>query len=74
MISIKKNGTPLPGSGGNLLPSEMPDLAGDFDKKKTGAPLSGSGEPIAGYIQFSDMDAPMPEIPEWETTRTSHVT
>ena len=38
----------------------MSDLGGDFDKK-TGTPLSGSGESISGDIQFSDMDAPMPD-------------
>ena len=41
-------------------PSIMPDLTGDFERK-TGAPLSGSGKPISGNIQFSDMDAPMPD-------------
>ena len=44
---------------GNQVSSEMPDLAGDFDRK-TGTPLFGSGEPITGDIQFSDMNAPMP--------------
>ena len=42
----------------NQSPSEMSDLVGDFNKK-TGTPLSGSGESISGDTKFSDMDAPM---------------
>ena len=37
-------------------PSIMPDL-----NEKTGTPLSGSGEPIARDVQFSYLDAPMPD-------------
>ena len=40
---------------GNQSPSEMPHLTGDFDRK-TRTPLFGSGEPITGIIQFSDMN------------------
>ena len=39
--------------------SGMLDLGGSFNKK-TGTLLSGSGESISGDIQFSDMDALMP--------------
>ena len=39
-------------------PSEMPDLVGDF-AKKTGTPLSGSGELVSGDTKFSDIDIPM---------------
>ena len=53
---------------GNHSPSEMPDLAGVFDRK-SGTPLFGSGEPISGIFSSRTWMPRGRTIPELETIR-----